>query len=359
MRPYRLLYIDDEVDNLNVFEVSFKNDFHITTCISAKDGLTRLEQESFDIIISDQRMPGISGVEFLEKASTTSPASIRILLTGYADMNAIIDAINKGRIFYYCTKPWKKDELRIVFLKAIEHYQLVKQNQELIHKLTRSVKELETFLYRASHDLKSPITSQLGLLNLLKLEVNEAGGQYVQKLEESIILLEKTITQIQTLSAIGYDVLRENFHIPLDDLVTVFVQQHQELIDAQQVTLIKQYPPELSLQGSRDILLSIITNILENSLLYTGHHAPIISISAEASKRQGVLITITDNGRGIPPEVQPSIFQPFFRGDASSSGSGLGLYIVKKMVDLMDGQIHISSVRGEGTVIQLELPGHA
>ncbi|MFZ6012989.1 MAG: hypothetical protein ACOYXT_21785 [Bacteroidota bacterium] len=81
---------------------------------------------------------------------------MRFLLTGYSDMDAAIAAINKGRIFYYCKKPWKKEELKMILLKGFDHYELTQSNRHLIAQLSKSVRELETFLYRASHDLRSP-----------------------------------------------------------------------------------------------------------------------------------------------------------------------------------------------------------
>src|SRR5579859_3218347 len=102
----RMLYVDDEPENLIVFKAAFNKDFEVVTATSAIEALAMLEKEAdFNIIVSDQRMPEMTGVEFFQKIQEDKDGT-RILLTGYADMQAIINAINQGKIYYYCTKPW-------------------------------------------------------------------------------------------------------------------------------------------------------------------------------------------------------------------------------------------------------------
>lgn len=102
---YKILYIDDEIDNLKVFKIAFQNEFSITVESSPLKGLELLRNEEFEILIVDQRMPEMTGVEVLENAMQLQCDSVRILLTGYSDMQATINAINKGKIFYYLSKP--------------------------------------------------------------------------------------------------------------------------------------------------------------------------------------------------------------------------------------------------------------
>jgi response regulator RpfG family c-di-GMP phosphodiesterase len=120
---YKILYVDDEVDNLVVFKSVFRNDFAIQTFSSPCEAYETLKKENFHIVIADQRMPEMTGVELLEKVHMTKEEPVRILLTGYSDAQALIDAINKARVFYCSTKPWKSEDLKSVLLKAIEHYE--------------------------------------------------------------------------------------------------------------------------------------------------------------------------------------------------------------------------------------------
>ena len=139
----RMLYVDDEPENLIVFKAAFNKDFEVVTATSAIEALAMLEKEAdFNIIVSDQRMPEMTGVEFFQKIQEDKDGT-RILLTGYADMQAIINAINQGKIYYYCTKPWSRDELKLILAKALEYFQLTSKNK-LLAKLMNNVGELES-----------------------------------------------------------------------------------------------------------------------------------------------------------------------------------------------------------------------
>jgi response regulator RpfG family c-di-GMP phosphodiesterase len=142
-----VLYVDDEVHNLNSFKAGFRRKFNIFTAESAMEGRKVLESELIHVIITDQRMPVMTGIEFLESIIPEFPDPIRILLTGYADINAVIDAINKGQVYKYIQKPWMDEDLRINIEKAYEIYALRKENKELTEALLVANKQLE-FLVR-------------------------------------------------------------------------------------------------------------------------------------------------------------------------------------------------------------------
>jgi response regulator RpfG family c-di-GMP phosphodiesterase len=142
-----VLYVDDEVHNLNSFKAGFRRKFNIFTAESAMEGKKVLESELIHVIITDQRMPVMTGIEFLESIIPEFPDPIRILLTGYADINAVIDAINKGQVYKYIQKPWMDEDLRINIEKAYEIYALRKENKELTEALLVANKQLE-FLVR-------------------------------------------------------------------------------------------------------------------------------------------------------------------------------------------------------------------
>ena len=142
----KILYVDDEENNLQAFKANFRRDFKIFLAIDAKKGREILNEEEVDIIITDQRMPEETGVEFLESIIPKYPQPIRILLTGYTDIQAVIDAINKGQIYHYLTKPWEEDYLRTVIKNAYEVYSLRKENERLTKALIKSNEQLEFIL---------------------------------------------------------------------------------------------------------------------------------------------------------------------------------------------------------------------
>lgn len=131
----RILYIDDEIHNLTTFKANFRTDYEIYTCPCAMDGFKVLEEKDIEIIITDQRMPVMTGVEFLESIVDQYPDVIKIIATGYTDIEVVINAINKGRVNYFIFKPWNLDELKAHIQKMYEVYSLKKENKELIAKL--------------------------------------------------------------------------------------------------------------------------------------------------------------------------------------------------------------------------------
>jgi DNA-binding NtrC family response regulator len=138
-----VLNIDDEVNNLNSFKAAFRRDFNIYTASSAKEGKKILDNSEIGVIITDQRMPGMTGIEFLESIIAIYPDTIRILLTGFSDINAVMDAINRGQVYKYLVKPWQNDELKMYIDNALEIYNLRKENKELSHKLELANLEIE------------------------------------------------------------------------------------------------------------------------------------------------------------------------------------------------------------------------
>ncbi len=130
-----ILYVDDEANNLIAFRAVYRTKYTIFTALSGLEGLDIMGKNEIHIVITDQRMPNMTGVEFLEKVIEKYPAPIRILLTGYTDMSAIIDAVNKGSIYQYLNKPWDEDELEEIIEKAYDVYlkkiEIINENKEL------------------------------------------------------------------------------------------------------------------------------------------------------------------------------------------------------------------------------------
>ena len=128
---YRILYVDDEKDNLTAFRAVLRRYYDILTAQSGEEALQILATERVDLVISDQRMPKMTGVELFEQVSRDYPDIIRMVLTGYSDVQSIIDAINKGKVNHFITKPWNVEELRLILDKALETYVLRFRNKTL------------------------------------------------------------------------------------------------------------------------------------------------------------------------------------------------------------------------------------
>jgi CheY-like chemotaxis protein len=134
-RP-RILVVDDEEAILETMTFTFEDDYEVLTSSSARDALALLEREGqVAVVISDQRMPEMTGVEFLARVFALHPTTVRMILTGFADMDAIIRAINDGHVYAYITKPWEPDQLKQVVRRAVEHHALAEENARLVGDL--------------------------------------------------------------------------------------------------------------------------------------------------------------------------------------------------------------------------------
>lgn len=145
---YGILFVDDEDAILKSLARLFRKEgYRIMTAIGGVKGLELLENdgENVAVIVSDQKMPGMNGAQFLEKAKAICPDALRILLTGYSDMEAIVSAVNKGEIHRYMTKPWNDNDLIIQVRKAVEQYALIEENKRLMQTIKRQNKQLYDF----------------------------------------------------------------------------------------------------------------------------------------------------------------------------------------------------------------------
>ncbi len=143
---FPLLYVDDEEHNLISFEATFRKEYKVHTAKSAEDGIAAMRENDIKLVITDQRMPDMTGIQFLEKIAPEYPDTIRMILTGFSDIGVIIEAINSGRVFRYITKPWDENELRMTIENAKQLFGLQINNRELMTSLQQKVEEQEATL---------------------------------------------------------------------------------------------------------------------------------------------------------------------------------------------------------------------
>ncbi len=133
--PHGILIVDDEPAILESLELTLGDDYRVLTAASGEEGLEVLKREAVALIITDQVLPSMSGVEFLERAIELNPRAIRMMLTGYADIGSLVRAINEGRIYRYISKPWEPDEVRLNVKRALEAFDLATENVQLASAL--------------------------------------------------------------------------------------------------------------------------------------------------------------------------------------------------------------------------------
>lgn len=137
---YKIMIVDDELVNLRTLERLFRGDYQILLAHSGAEALSLLEQHDVALLISDQRMPEMTGIELMKKTVALRPHMVKILLTGYTDVSALIEAINSGLVYRYLTKPWNNDDLRLTVNRALEHYEMIKSKHilEMVNKRLRA-----------------------------------------------------------------------------------------------------------------------------------------------------------------------------------------------------------------------------
>jgi YesN/AraC family two-component response regulator len=162
---YKIMIVDDEPANLRVLERLFRPNYQVVTAPSGAEALALLEQHEVELLITDQRMPAMTGIELMTKTVAIRPQMVKILLTGYTDVAALIEALNSGLVYRYLTKPWNNDDLRTTVSRALEHYEMMKakhllgmENQRLRARL-KEISDLASdgmVLVSAKEELAAP-----------------------------------------------------------------------------------------------------------------------------------------------------------------------------------------------------------
>src|SRR6266567_6086898 len=150
-RRHTILVVDDEPDVVKSVQDLLRFDYKVLGATRASEAFRLLAGEQVHVVMSDQRMPEMTGVQFLNHIRGEHPDAIRLLFTGYADLRAVIDAINQGNVYRYITKPWDPDELQTVIREAVKHYDLIAERDRLL----RELKEKNEELGRANEDLRN------------------------------------------------------------------------------------------------------------------------------------------------------------------------------------------------------------
>src|ERR1043165_8866024 len=173
---YKIMIVDDEPVNLRTLMRLLREDYEIVVAESGQEALQLLQQHNIALLISDQRMPGMTGIELMKKTVALRPQMVKILLTGYTDVGALIESINCGLVYRYLTKPWNNDDLRLTVSRALEHYETTKSKHLLLMENARLRIRLSQI-------------SEIALEGIEESRVPppEAGGHFVERLPERLI----------------------------------------------------------------------------------------------------------------------------------------------------------------------------
>ena len=380
-----ILCVDDEREILSALQRSLRQKAdRILTATSGEEGLALLEEYAPGVIVSDMRMPGMNGAEFLNRVLEFAPHTFRILLTGHADMEAAISAINRGEIHRYLHKPWDADELRQAIEQGFERHQLIQANLALTDSLSEKNQELEelnmtleqkvvelteqllhserlSVLGRLAagivHEVMTPLTISVGWVETVSKSSNITEDQQnslsiaIEQIFRAASIMEsmrdfsrrkhpiKTPTDANKLMGHALDLLIHPIKQKNISISRSFEANERINVDGEQIT---------------QVLLNLINNAID--ALDSGGRVTLSTRVVEtAQSARSVQITVKDNGSGIAPELVQQIFEPFF-STKGSKGTGLGLSICKGIIDNHGGSIDLESRLGQGTTFTLTLP---
>lgn len=355
-KPYSILYLDDEEQNLVSFQALFRRQYNVFTTTSAHEAVDILNKHEIQVIFSDQKMPEVSGVEFFETILPDFPHPVRILLTGYADLEAVIDAINKGQVYRYVAKPWDANELAVCVENAIEKY---RREQELLrksHDLDQSNAALEQFVFSASQHVQNPAEQILNAARVLESRLTD---------HESLQALQTIQQQASRLKGFGsqiaqyYSNRKASAELAEVNIETI-LQQAIESIPSNLTAAKWSIQTDINLNGpflsDSARLMIVIQNTINNAVQFSDPEKSTNNIHVSVIQNaEKAIFRIADEGIGIDSERLNGIFTMQMSADKMSA-EGMHMYLTKSVVDKMQGKISASSRRGEGTLITFEIP---
>jgi signal transduction histidine kinase len=382
---HTILVVDDEPDVVKSVQDLLRYDYRVLGATSAAEGLKIMETNEVHCVMTDQRMPETTGVEFLTHVRGEHPDAVRLLFTGYADIRAVIEAINQGNVFRYLTKPWDPDELQAVIRQACERYDMLVERQGLLTKLRDQNAELErantelmqsnqlkqAFIQVASHELRTPLTILLGLSHLA---TKAAKGQeplagWLGRIESSGRRLQSLVDQIiSMLVANQFDRPLERADTNLTELLNSAADDVRPFVELRGQTLELELAPDLgSVSVEAPRIRDALNHLLLNAIKFTPDGGRI-SLASARSSDGGVTIRVSDTGAGIDAAARENLFTPFFTGfdvshhssgqfEHGRKGLGLGLSVVKAFVEFHGGTINVDTEVGRGTTFTVWLPG--
>lgn len=378
-RKCTLLYVDDEEMALKYFTRAFENKFPILTALNAAEGYRLLEEnrERIGLVITDQRMPGEQGVQFLERARQLHPKAIRILTTAYSDLNVAIEAVNSGAIYKYVTKPWDIPQLEVTLQRAVEFF-LVQRERDLLLKeklsvlqrmmITDRVLTLGILAGRLGHYLRNSLVAVQTFIDLApeKLLEEKISAEQIRnpsfwkEFYEQAQIQMRRITELLTdlVSATESSGSPPLEQVDLKEIVTRSLQRFNGSPRQHGITFENHVPEGLPLLSvERGQLERLFELLLKDEImsLPAGSHV-FLSATPRFRETQEIDIEIRDDGPGLPNEAFLSVFDPFFFRNNNSQEFGINLMACYFIVYHHGGRIDVQNQQGQGVTFTLTFP---
>lgn len=401
---YTILYVDDEEFNLNSFKAIFRRDFNIITASSGKMAVEMLKTNPVHLIITDQRMPDMTGVEFLEIIADDYMFVRRVIITGFSDLEAIIRAINTGNIYRYISKPWDVNDLKITISNAINAYITDTKNRNLTIELQRQIiqieelheeqarlqeahykqkaekllleveanklKEIQKMREEISsmivHDLKNPLGLVLGYAKMSK-EQFDTESPNLTTLKTYFAAIENAGNSMLILTMNLLDVYRLESGSPnlkisvstLDDIVQSLLEKVSYGLTKKRIQFINSCDGLQKVSCDKEMIVRVLVNLVTNAIKFTPVDKRIFMSCS--SSEETIKISIRDEGAGIPPDRLEFLFKRFSQVQVVDDvqgikSTGIGLTFVKYAVEAHNGRVWVESGEGVGSTFGFEIP---
>jgi signal transduction histidine kinase len=360
----RLVVIDDEPMITQALRVFFELEMSISPTLF-NDPATAVEflaEHEVDLIISDIMMPGIDGIELLRRVREVQPDTPRVVLTGFADKNRAVVAINEVGVFQFLEKPWHNEQLRRLVLNVLERKLLVQRLAQERAKLVQAEKLSSVGLFAAgvAHEINNPLSGVMACLKALYRDelAPDRREEYFTTAQEALERMQTTIRDL-----LDYARQREPTQVTQDasDVVRACVKLVAVEARKKAVRVRHELPSgELQLRADRSQLMQVLINLLVNAVYAAPAQSGAVTVRhVESDPRHAgrVGISVIDNGPGIAPDVLRRAREPFFTTKPEGQGTGLGLSVADGIVRAHGGELEIISSPGNGTTATLWLPG--
>jgi len=369
---YGVLLVDDETLNLQALAALLETDYRVHTATDGPRALALLANPDIaagiQVVISDQRMPRMSGVEFLREVRMQRPDIKCLLLTGYNDMNAIVGAINDAGIYRYMQKPVDIQELRLALLRATEAWQLEQDNRELMAALSRSYERLAeldsaktSFLRYLSHEVNTPLNWLAATTVIERAALSPETRQmleYVDRGRERLYGLVSAV--VRYFEAAGLERVRQQEPVNLSPLLAQVTNGLRDTL-AGQFSLQVEQPEILMLHTDPPLLREVLGHLIENAVSHAlrgGASAEVVVRARPEALR--VVVEVHNSGRTPDSETLARLFEPFFFCGSlhGANGYGLSLATARALASAAGGVLEAdtATVFGSGLCLRLSLP---
>jgi signal transduction histidine kinase len=361
-RSRGILIVDDELPNLTVLRNFLEAGYHVFEASSGAQALEIAKTADLDVVITDQRMPEMTGVELLENLRALKPDVAGIVLTGFTDPPALISAINRARVFRFLKKPWQPDDILEAVRQASEHVYQTRAIQKLVALLAKRTEELDTSLTEVKrtqrqllhlerlstmgrlatgviHDLRNLMVSLGYIEGVLQqrsvaADVQESVKVGMQGVDNLIHTLE-ALHQFARGGGLQLQKSRIAASQVVQDAIAISRMDLNYRMHKVGVTIDEGLP---ALVGDRQKLTQVLVNLVRNALQAT---AVWRHVNISASRKNGhVIFAVEDEGPGIPAEIRDNLFKPFV-SSKGEGGMGMGLYMAKLIIDSHAGEIAV------------------